>query len=83
MNQSAYAAYLRSDTWQSTKRRKLAAVDWRCESCGAEWGLIPLDVHHLTYERLGRERDEDLRVLCRACHGEEHRQLKLFGGSNE
>ena len=43
--------------------------------------MTALDVHHLTYERLGREKDEDLRVLCRACHGDEHRQMGPFGGA--
>ena len=72
MNKRQYAAYLQTPHWQAAKRRKLSSVDWRCESCGAEWGTTALDVHHLTYERLGREKDEDLRVLCRACHQETH-----------
>ena len=80
-DKASYAAYLRSETWQATKRRKLSSVDWCCENCGAEWGMTALDVHHLTYERLGREKDEDLRVLCRACHGDEHRQMGPFGGA--
>jgi hypothetical protein len=29
-------------------------------------------VHHLTYAHLGHERDEDLQVLCVACHGRRH-----------
>ncbi len=31
-----------------------------------------LEVHHLTYERLGHEADDDLIVLCPACHREQH-----------
>lgn len=31
-----------------------------------------LEVHHLTYERLGREADDDLIVLCPSCHREQH-----------
>jgi hypothetical protein len=31
-------------------------------------GEYRLDVHHLTYERLGRESPDDLLVLCRDCH---------------
>ena len=31
-----------------------------------------LEVHHLTYERLGHEHPEDLIVLCPACHAAEH-----------
>ncbi len=29
---------------------------------------MSLEVHHLTYERLGAERDEDLQALCWSCH---------------
>ena len=30
--------------------------------------MAPMDVHHRTYKRLGRERMSDLDVLCRAHH---------------
>ncbi len=36
--------------------------------CGAH----PVDLHHVDYQRLGEERDEDLRSLCRSCHGGVH-----------
>lgn len=29
-----------------------------------------LDVHHLTYDRFGREELDDLVLLCRDCHKE-------------
>ena len=29
-----------------------------------------MNLHHLTYERLGRENISDLRVLCPDCHKE-------------
>jgi hypothetical protein len=31
-----------------------------------------LQVHHLNYKRLGREKDRDLKVLCRRCHEFDH-----------
>lgn len=31
-----------------------------------------LDVHHLTYERFGKELLADLQILCRKCHDEVH-----------
>jgi len=31
-------------------------------------GEYRLDVHHLSYERLGNELPDDLMVLCRDCH---------------
>lgn len=73
MNKSDYRAYLLTTHWRKLKRRKMAQADWRCESCSAPYGCgIPIDVHHLTYERLGMEELSDLRVLCRACHTEAH-----------
>lgn len=41
-----------------------------------------LEVHHLTYERRGRERDEDLVALCWCCHeGVTEREFYLKGKS--
>lgn len=40
-----------------------------------DWGFgrdYRLEVHHLTYERLGCERYGDLIVLCSDCHRREH-----------
>lgn len=73
MNKTQYKAYLQTTHWRKMKRRKMAQADWRCEECGVEVGNgVPLDVHHLTYERLGLELLSDLRVLCRGCHDAVH-----------
>ena len=34
----------------------------------------PLELHHKTYERLGRERIDDLELLCSSCHKEADRE---------
>jgi hypothetical protein len=60
-----YEAYLHSKGWKAKRGYKLWHAGYRCEVCGAKDGL---EVHHKTYERLGRERDEDLVVLCPTCH---------------
>lgn len=57
--------YLRSPHWRSTRLGALERAGHRCQVCNAAQRL---DVHHRTYERLGRERPEDLTVLCRTCH---------------
>jgi hypothetical protein len=36
--------------------------------CGSE----DVDLHHLTYERIGAEEMEDLVALCRTCHQDVH-----------
>lgn len=58
-----------------------------CEVCG-RWcrfrnvednsGRVWLEVHHLTYLRVGREKDDDLAALCVYCHDEatERQQLR-------
>jgi hypothetical protein len=60
-----YDLYLSSPHWRSLTARIKLARGSKCERCGA---TERLDTHHLTYDRLGCERDEDLMVLCRECH---------------
>jgi len=68
-----YAAYLRSPQWRATRERTLRLRGRRCEACGSRHRL---DVHHRTYVRLGRETEDDLRVLCRHCHETAHDAAK-------
>ena len=62
--------YLRTPEWRAKRDAAIACASDRCARCGSR-GL--LDVHHLTYERLGAEFGTDLLVLCRPCHRQEHR----------
>jgi hypothetical protein len=64
-----YQRYLASPGWQATRQEALMRAGRRCRHCGAPDAL---EVHHLTYERLGNERPDDLAVLCRDCHQLEH-----------
>ena len=66
---AAYAAYLNSPQWQERRQAALRRAGFRCEGCPETDGL---EVHHLTYERLGFERTTDLMVLCNVCHSQEH-----------
>jgi 5-methylcytosine-specific restriction endonuclease McrA len=61
-----YSQYLQSEHWQFTRRRALLRAGFQCQLC--ESGE-QLNVHHLTYERRGREKEADIIVLCYACHG--------------
>ena len=60
-----YLTYIESEAWRKRKREVIAARGRACERCGERKGL---QLHHLTYERLGAEWDEDLVLLCERCH---------------
>lgn len=64
-----YLEFLRSDFWKEMTSRKKALVG-ECERCGSgDW----LQSHHKIYRADWYEtRLEDLEVLCRGCHREEH-----------
>ncbi len=72
-----YEAYLKTQVWAGKRMRALTLAGYKCELCGLEapefsYTPIILDVHHLTYDRLGYEAPEDLQVLCRPCHSSVH-----------
>jgi 5-methylcytosine-specific restriction endonuclease McrA len=59
-----YDDFLKSPEWAATRAVALKRAGGRCERCGAP----AREVHHLTYERVGAERPEDLQALCAPCH---------------
>lgn len=65
----SYHEYLKSKQWQEIRRVKINNAWHQCEWCGSR---DQLEVHHLTYERLGYERMRDLLVLCHNCHAAHH-----------
>lgn len=69
-----YSAYLSGDHWQTIRDRLIAVRGARCEICDAN---EPLNLHHRTYERFGRELDDDLILLCLACHDGVHQQAQI------
>jgi 5-methylcytosine-specific restriction endonuclease McrA len=60
-----YKRYLVSPQWRATRERAFAYHGRFCAVCGA---TRRLQVHHLTYERLGHELMSDFRILCKGCH---------------
>lgn len=65
-----YHQYIGSQAWRRKRKERLEIDDYRCARCkdNSAW----LEVHHLTYDRLGSERMEDLITLCRDCHMRDH-----------
>jgi 5-methylcytosine-specific restriction endonuclease McrA len=72
---SDYEEYLLAPYWKHRRGEKLRTVGYRCQVCNSR--SPPLDVHHRTYDRLGKELDEDLTVLCRNCHSNFHKDSRL------
>ena len=64
-----YHEYLKTPHWQAVKAYAQFRADYRCQLCNAAG---PLDVHHRTYERKGREDYRDVIALCRDCHSNFH-----------
>ncbi len=64
-----YQRYINSDLWRRVRLWKIGLVGGKCEKCSSD---VNLQVHHLTYDRLGAERAEDLQVLCKPCHERAH-----------
>lgn len=64
-----YENYMRSPTW-ATRRAQFIATQRVVECpCGS---TDDLHVHHITYERLGAEADDDLLLVCQRCHSRIH-----------
>ena len=61
-----YKSYINSKAWEEKARRIRRRDGYRCQICGAD--DLPLEVHHLTYDNLGYEDDDDLITVCHSCH---------------
>lgn len=70
-----HRTYIRSAPWKKKVKEKRDLVGNKCELCSSEKFL---QVHHLTYERLGKELMEDLQVLCADCHMKVHGIKMVF-----
>jgi 5-methylcytosine-specific restriction endonuclease McrA len=60
----SYRHYLTAAHWQDVKARYRASDLPQACFCGED----VVDLHHLTYERIGAEELDDLAPLCRRCH---------------
>lgn len=68
-----YGEYLQSEEWFLIREQILRRDGYRCTITGkATAPGDPLQVHHLTYDRVGCERPEDLVTVCRSQHEKIH-----------
>lgn len=61
--------YMKSQKWATKREQILKRDGYMCVKC-----LSPdrLEIHHITYKRLGNEKSKDLATLCRNCHQKVH-----------
>lgn len=64
-----YSEYLKSPAWRDRRVLVLNRAHGKCEGCGL---ADATQVHHLTYERVGKEMLFDLVAICDACHSALH-----------
>lgn len=66
-----YEDYLKTSHWKSVREKRKELDGHQCFICGS---TRELNVHHLSYERLGAENIEtDMVTLCHGCHATLHR----------
>ena len=70
----SYQEYLKSPHWKEIRKRALDRAGHHCFVCRDTKNL---NVHHNSYERLGKELDTDLIVLCEKCHNLFYKEGKL------
>lgn len=70
-----YYEYLGSARWKHLRHEAVKAAKYRCQLCNSGG---PLNVHHRTYRRVGRDEEiSDLIVLCEECHkGFDHSKIR-------
>jgi hypothetical protein len=67
-----YEHYLQSEEWQQKRQRVLERANFLCEGCREQPAV---QVHHLTYDHVGREFLFELVAVCGACHALVHDDL--------
>lgn len=65
-NNKLYNEYMKSEEWNKKSLERLKIDDFQCVLCGCNGFL---EVHHISYKRLGNENVyEDLVSVCPRCH---------------
>lgn len=73
-----YNHYLSTQHWSLIRSAALKRDGSKCADCGSGSDEKPLEVHHVTYSRKGKENLEDLLTLCSECHEERHFVASAF-----
>jgi len=68
-SRNKYHKYLASNEWKEIRAKILLRSSGTCEACGIKTAK---EVHHRTYDRVGRESFLDLVAVCEDCHHKIH-----------
>jgi len=60
-----YKRYMKTPQWRNKREVVLHRAQYRCQCCKKREAN---QAHHLTYDRVGRERLSDLQAVCYHCH---------------
>ena len=71
MKNKLYDLYLKSPEWKAISDECKRLANFKCNRCD---NTTNLHAHHLTYDNIGEEKQEDLECLCLSCHEEEHQR---------
>lgn len=69
-----YGEYIKKHPhWQKVRRARFEFDEKQCVVCHRDLTGEPYQTHHLSYQRLGRERLRDVVTMCDSCHHAFHR----------
>ena len=71
-----YKKYLGSREWKERRAEWMSRNDCDCYCCGKKWRK-GFNLHHRTYERLGKEKDTDMVMVCLPCHDQIHELYRI------
>jgi hypothetical protein len=75
MKMPSYEAYLASKLWYATKKRLGVGGKKPCPCCKKP---AFLELHHVSYQRLGAELSNDIIGVCNECHAAIHMELAIM-----
>lgn len=75
----SHAAFRRTAHWRKICRLAFDRDGGKCAVCKGRSGDTRLEVHHVTYDRLGEELLTDVLLMCQRCHATEHQWQRRLG----
>ena len=74
-----YKNFINSEDWSSYKGQLIEERGLQCEKCFKSCKRHELHLHHKNYDQqFGKEKDNDMMLLCHECHAEMHQDLEFF-----